>query len=256
MKVIKLGGSAITDKSGFRKANLGNIGKLAKALAQVWRGGDRDLVVVHGAGSFGHALVLKHGIDEGVKTDPQRLGFAQTHASCSELSLLIVDALIAEGIPAISIPPSAIIRQKEKRITFFQEGVVKGYLSSGYLPVLYGDMVPDETLGGSVCSGDQIMAWLGRDAEFLVFATDVDGVLDDKGEVIPDITKDNFDEVSKHLRETGNDVTGAMKGKIRELLGLGMASYIMNANHPERLIAVLKKEKTVSTMVRGQGPHS
>lgn len=251
MKIIKLGGSAITDKAGYRKPQPESIKRLAHAIAEVWKGGARDLIVVHGAGSFGHALVLKHGIDGGISTDEQKLGFAETHAACSELSLIIANALIIEGIPAISIPPSSIIRQKDKRISVFHEDIVKGYLSKGFLPVLYGDMVMDETLGGSVCSGDQIMAWLGKEAEFLVFATDVDGVLDDKGEVVSEITKDNFEDISRHLKVSGNDVTGAMKGKIQELLGLGMTSYIMNAHHPERLIAILKKEKAVSTIVRG-----
>jgi isopentenyl phosphate kinase len=251
MKILKLGGSAITRKNGYRRSRRQDIKLLAKAIAEVWKGGERDLVVVHGAGSFGHAVVLKHGINEGVSTEEQRLGYADTHAACSELSLFVVKALVEEGVPAISIPPSTIIKQRGKRISDFNQSIVKEYLSSGYLPVLYGDMVPDSELGGSVCSGDQIMAWLGKGAEFLVFVTRVDGVLDDKGDLIPEITKENFGEVSKHLKESKNDVTGAMKGKIEELLGLGTASYIVSASHPERIVALLKGKEAPSTKVRG-----
>ncbi len=249
MKILKLGGSAITDKNAERKARPEQIRRLAKAISEVWKSGMRDMVVVHGAGSFGHTLVLKHGINEGIETEEQRLGYADTHAACSELSLLVVKALIGEGIPAISIPPSSVIIQKDKRISRFDDAVVKGYLSKGYLPVLYGDMVPDEELGGSVCSGDQIMAWLGKDAEFLVFATNVDGVLDDQGKLIPEITRENFGEASKHLKETSNDVTGAMKGKIGELLDSGQTSYIVNASHPERIVALIRGEQAVCTKV-------
>lgn len=252
MKILKIGGSVITDKDGYKKPSPESIAQMAKVVAEVWKKGGRDLVVVHGAGSFGHAVVLKHGITEGVKDDSHRIGYADTHAACSELSLMLTKALIAEGIPAVSLPPAAIIRQKNKRIEEFNEAVVSGYLSAGYLPVLYGDVVPDSELGGSVCSGDQIMAWLGRKADFLVFATDVDGVLDDEGNLIPEITKENFQEVSKHFKERSKDVTGAMKGKIEELLGIGTTSYIANSAYPERIAAILHREKAPCTMVR---PH-
>jgi len=250
MKILKIGGSAITDKNDYRKARPEQITQIARAIAEVWKNGEKDIIIVHGAGSFGHKLVIRHGINDGIRTDDQRLGYADTHASCAELSLLVVNALLQEGVPAIPIPPAAIVRQKNKRIAEFNEDVVKGYLSSGYLPVLYGDMVPDSELGGSVCSGDQIMAWLGKDAEFLVFATNVDGVLDDKGNIIEEITKENFDDVSRHLKEKDNDVTGAMKGKIQEILRLNKTAYIVNALKPERIAAVLTGKNTTCTRIK------
>ncbi|MBU0532093.1 isopentenyl phosphate kinase family protein [Candidatus Micrarchaeota archaeon] len=249
MKILKLGGSAITDKKAYKKARLGQIKKLAKVIAEIWKKGERDLVIVHGAGSFGHAVVLKHDINGGINSDKQRVGYADTHAACSELSLFVVKALIGEGVPAISIPPAVIIKQKNKRICEFREGILNDYLSADYLPVLYGDMVPDNELRGSVCSGDQIMAWLGKNAEFLVFVTNVGGVMDDKGNLIPEITKNNFEEVSKHLKESPNDVTGAMKGKIKELLDLNKTSYIVNTD-PERVKALLMGKKTTCTKIK------
>jgi len=249
MRVLKIGGSFITDKKGYKSAMPERIAQMAKVVAKSWKRGVRDLVIVHGAGSFGHAAVLKHKINEGVKTDEQKLGFADTHAACSELSLLLVKALIEEGIPAVSIPPSAVMKQTKKRIRGFNEGIVMDYLSEGYLPVLYGDMVLDSELGGSVCSGDQIMAWFGKEAEFLVFATNVDGVLDDKGELIPEITSDNFNEISKHLKATENDVTGAMKGKIEELLSLDTVSYIVNGGSPKSVEALLEGKGAPCTKI-------
>ena len=72
------------------------------------------MVLVHGAGSFGHALVMKHGIAEGVKNTAQKLGYADTHAACSELSLLLVETLILEGVPA-SVDPAGSDDEAEKR---------------------------------------------------------------------------------------------------------------------------------------------
>lgn len=249
MKLLKIGGSAITDKSDYKKARPEQIELIAKQIAGLWKQGQRDMVLVHGAGSFGHKLVIRHKLDDGIETEDQKLGLADTHLACAELSLLVVKALVGQGVPAIPVQPSDIIISRNKRISEFRKETVMNYLSSGYLPVLYGDMVPDVELGGSVCSGDQIMAWLGRHAEFLVFATNVDGVLDDKGNVIEQINEENFQEISKHLKQNENDVTGAMKGKIQELLELGRTSYIVNASKPERISDILMGKETICTKI-------
>jgi len=250
MKIVKIGGSFITDKSGYRQPNEANLQKIAKAIAAIWRKGVRDFILVHGAGSYGHPLVLKHGINDGVQSQPQKMGYADTHAACSELSLSLVKALIDAGAPAISIPPAVVITQKDKRIARFDTKIMDDYLRSGYLPVLYGDMVPDSALGGSVCSGDQIIAYLGKQADFVVLATNVDGVLDDKGNVIPKITGENFSEISKHLKQSKGDVTGAMEGKIKELLSFNTTAYIINAAHPERLDALMSGKPALCTEVK------
>lgn len=249
MKILKLGGSVLTDKKGYRAVRPGEVKRLAHAVAAIWKRGARDLVLVHGAGSFGHALVIKHGIGDGVKNTAQRLGFADTHAACSELSLILSEELILEGVPAISIPPAVVMSLKAGRISSFNTKVLNDYLQSGYLPVLYGDMVPDSELGGFPCSGDQIVAYLGKGAEMVVLATDVDGVLDEKGQVIPEITKANMSSVSKHLKAEEGDVTGAMAGKIKELLSIGTPSYIVNAAYPERIEALLEGKNAICTKV-------
>jgi isopentenyl phosphate kinase len=251
MKVLKIGGSLITRKDSYRQPDAPNIAKLAKAVAALWKKGIRDFVLVHGAGSFGHALVLRYGINDGVKTEAQKLGYADTHAACSELSVLFVKALVDEEVPAVSLAPALLITQKNRRISRFNEAPLEECLKNGYLPVLYGDMVPDSVLGASICSGDQIVAHLGKKADFIVLATNVDGVLDGKGAVISEITTANFVDVSKGLKRVENDVTGAMEGKLKELLALDTVSYIVNGEHPERLEALMSgKVEVVCTEVK------
>ncbi len=249
MRILKIGGSIITDKAGYKKARPANIARLAKAVAGIWRKGARDLVLVHGAGSFGHAVVIRHGLQDGVKNTEQKLGYAETHASCAELSSKVVSALIKNGAPAISVPPAMVLTLKDRRISSFNTKILDDYLRSGYLPVLYGDMVPDSILGGYPCSGDQIVAYLGKGADMVVLATDVDGVLDDKGNAVPLVTTANFQEISRHLRQTANDVTGGMKGKIGELLGLDTVAYIVNASHPERIEALFSGKPAICTQI-------
>jgi isopentenyl phosphate kinase len=251
MKLLKLGGSIITKKDGWREADLGMIEKLAKIVSRAWKKSSRDWVLVHGAGSFGHPLVVKYGIDNGVRSAKQKLGFAITHEACSELNVLVTSALNTEGIPAISLRPATIITSKNKRIHSFNTKIIDDYLEAGYLPVIPGDMVPDIELGGSVCSGDQIISYLGKKAEKIILATNVDGVLDDKGKIIPRISMENIDEVTKYFKTSNTkDVTGSMAGKIRELLDLDTPSYIVNGLKMERLSALMADEKTECSEIR------
>ena len=250
MQLLKLGGSAITKKSGYMQADLAGISRLCKAVSQVWHKGCRDIILVHGAGSFGHAPVLKFGINDGVKSERHKLGVAITHASCAYLSSLVVKELVASGVPAISIPPAAIVSQNHKRIVKFNEKIVLYYLHSGIIPVLYGDMVPDVKLGSSVCSGDQIVAYLGKKSKRMVLATNVDGIFAD-GKLVKKITRRNFQEIKKHLGASGSpDVTGGMAGKIAELLSAKRPAYVVNAYKPERMQALLFGKKAVCTEIK------
>ena len=249
MQVLKLGGSALTDKEGYLKANMENIGSLAKMLGDLWKEGTKDIILIHGAGSFGHPLALKYDLTSRVETEKQRLGAAETHSACVSLSHLLVTALQAQNVPAISIPPAFLGKLKNRRLVEFNSKPVKKVLKLGYLPVLHGDMMPDSEFGCAVCSGDQLVSWFGKDAERVILATNVDGVLAD-GKLVPKINKENFEEVSMHFKPTAYaDVTGGMKGKIKELLGLGVPTYIVNAEYPERVEALLKGDSAPSTLV-------
>jgi len=129
------------------------------------------------------------------------------------------------------------------------EKVVLKCLKDGYVPVLFGDMIPDATLGCSVCSGDQIVAYFARHAKRVVMATNVDGVLV-HGKVVPKITRKNFASVSRHLHCSGApDVTGGMEGKIREIMKCRAPAYIVNARKPARVLALLLGKKAVSTRI-------
>lgn len=249
MIVLKIGGSAITDKTKYARVSRKGIRAVSSAISRAWKRGRRDIIVVHGAGSFGHPQVERYKIGKGIKGKGGMLGFARTHSSVSSLSVLIVNALIQKGVPAISVPPVALIIQKNKRIASFYTKAVNELLRNGYLPVLYGDMVLDRDMGGSVCSGDQIAAYLGKKAEKIIFASNVDGILA-KGRLVRRITKKNRRKVLGEIGGAkGIDVTGGMRGKIKELMRIKKPSYIVNALRPERVSALLLGKKAVCTKI-------
>jgi len=250
MQILKLGGSVITKKHGYMQEDGVGIARLAKEIAGVWRAGVRDIILVHGAGSFGHGPVLKYGIGNGIRTEKHRIGYAATHAACAKLSGFLVDALVREGVPAISIPPATIISQSNRRISKFDAKTVFGYLKRGFLPILYGDMVPDTKLVGSVCSGDQMAAYLGKSAKRIVIGTNVDGVLAN-GKLVREISRRNFPKIRTHLRSSrAPDVTGGMEGKIRELMAVKKPVFIANAGKNGRIAALLLGKKTVCTEIK------
>jgi isopentenyl phosphate kinase len=252
MQILKLGGSVITKKHGYMEADELNISRLAQMIATVWKKGVRDLVIVHGAGSYGHAPVLAHGIENGVKTDRERLGYCDVHAACTYLSQMIVDALVKNDVPAVSIPPAAIVKQKNRKIVKIDDKMVLEYVKKGFLPILHGDMVLDDKLGGSVCSGDQIIGVLSKNAKRIVMGSNVDGVLVE-GKVVARIDKTNLADVMKHVKSSGApDVTGGMEGKINEIKAMKTkaAVYVVNASKIDRVEALLSGKKTICTEIK------
>ena len=249
MQILKLGGSAITYKSGWMQANEKAIASLAGAVAKVWKTGKRDLIIVHGAGSFGHALVLKWKLNNGVRTAEQKVACAATHAACCALSALVTGALVKKGVPAVSIPPQEIVVSKNRRIVKFDSRLVYATLKSGKVPVLFGDMVPDSSLGYSVCSGDQIVAYLGKKASRIIMASNVEGVMAE-GKLVLLITRRNFASIAPHLKGSSSaDVTGGMAGKIREIMAIRKPAYIVDARKPQRVVALLLGKKAVCTKI-------
>ncbi len=57
-KVLKIGGSILTDKTRDNAARLDEISRVAQEIAAR----PEDLVLVHGAGSFGHFPAKRYGL--------------------------------------------------------------------------------------------------------------------------------------------------------------------------------------------------
>ena len=215
------GGSVITDKNGDLAAKTEVINRLAE---EIKRADVKNLIMVHGGGSFGHPTAQKYGIKDGFKQDPtQKLGFAETHHVMTVLNGLVMDALIWHEIPAVSIAPSSCVITENGRIKLFDETVFKCMAKMGFTPVLYGDAALDEKLGFTVLSGDQIVAYLALkfNATKIIIGVDTDGLYDADPKTNPNakpythLTLEELKEIQRKLgKAQGTDVTGGMAGKI------------------------------------------
>jgi len=222
--ILKIGGSAITDKSVELAAKTEIINRIAEEIKRA----DLDnLIIVHGGGSFGHPLAQQYSIKDGYKEPSQKMGFAETHHFMTVLNGLVMDALILHEVPALSVAPSCCVVTENGRIKIFDENMLMRIMKMGFTPVLYGDVVLDEKMGFTILSGDQIAAYLAIKfkAEKIVIGGDTDGLFDEDPKTSPNakpykrLTLEELKKIQSKLgKSVGTDVTGGMAGKIAELI--------------------------------------
>jgi isopentenyl phosphate kinase len=137
---LKLGGSLLTDKTAVEAVRAAVLARLAAeiALARQALPGLR-LLLGHGSGSFGHVAAARHGTRQGVSNPAQWRGLAEVSDAAARLNRLVVAALLAADVPALSLQPSASARCVNGRIQHLAPEPVEAALAAGLLPVVYGD---------------------------------------------------------------------------------------------------------------------
>lgn len=262
MIILKIGGSILTNKDSVEsevdEVSLKRIASEIKASLDL---SDKELIIVHGAGSFGHPPAKKYKIGEAFdkREYPQkRIGFCEVQNAVKKLNMLICEAFIEEGLPVIAIPASSFMSATNKRITEGNLEYFNKYLHKGFIPVIYGDVVLDSQLEICVISGDQIIQYLAKNLnpDMVVLGTDVDGVYNKNPKTHDDaIFFEKFSSLEdlETLEGTTNvDVTGGMVGKIKELLylaDLGIESKIINAEVNDNIFKVLENKDVKGTVI-------
>lgn len=224
---LKLGGSLITDKTRPHTPRPDVITRLAGEIAAAMgEGPGNQLILGHGSGSFGHVPAKQYQTRQGVSTEEQWRGFIEVWREASSLDRLVMDALFAAGIPAISLPPSAAVTADHGRLIAWDLTPLRHALDAGLVPVVFGDVIFDNSLGGTIFSTEDLFAFLARQLRpaRLLLAGREQGVWKDFPEckqLIPEINRTNFAEIKDSLGEsTGTDVTGGMAAKVHEMLAL------------------------------------
>jgi len=225
---LKLGGSLITDKRRVETARPAVIERLAKEISSALaQGGDLQLVLGHGSGSFGHSYAARYKVHEGGLTDWR--GYAETAAAAQRLNRMVAEALLAAGVPVVSLQPSASARCHDGELMYLAADPVADLLGHGIVPLVYGDVALDDAKGSAIISTEQIFIYLARQLrpQRIIMAGEVAGVYsgdpqrDSIVRLLPEITSRNFAEVSGMLASSfGVDVTGGMASKVRDLFTL------------------------------------
>lgn len=275
MQIVKFGGSLITVKKDydaetdrlpemiFQKKNVEQVVKELKGIKG-------PLIIVHGAGSFGHPKAKKYGLDKGYnKSDAKRRGAAEVAQDVRELNNRLLSVLSEHGLYCMPVPPNTTVTNRNGKIKKIELGLFKRYLDQGLIPVTFGDLVLDEVRGISICSGDDIMLELAKEysAKRAVFTMDRDGVFDSdpvqnsKAKLYQFMSEKTISdwqrrmkEESKRVREVERrgvrDATGGIVGKVevaKKISKLGVEVLILNGKKKGRLKQALEGKKVRAT---------
>ncbi len=227
LQFLKLGGSLITDKNTTSTVRPDVLARLAGEIAATFTANpEMQLVLGHGSGSFGHKAAKKYGTRQGVHTPEAWRGYAEVWLQASALNRLVVEALQAAGLPAIAFPISAAAVTTNGKVTTWNLTPLKTALEKGLLPVVYGDVVVDSELGGTILSTEDIFQHLALQLEpkRILLAGIEAGVWADFPactQLIESITPDSAAQISAAVGgSAATDVTGGMQSKVAEMLAL------------------------------------
>lgn len=213
-----------------------------------------DLIIVHGAGIFGHALV-SHFMHE-ARSQREFTGWPKTIAMVTLQNLYVVSWLQSIGVPAIPFSPHVAFEGLRASFdgvvthnaTMRTDDILINMLYRGYVPVLFGDMVTDKAGQFRVLSGDTLLPILVREIGGIDLVVGVSSFPPGVEKEVAVYTKDPTDPQAIPIRKIfvaqigtptaqldngkilplqealgfvahkGSDVTGKMAAKVKDLI--------------------------------------
>jgi len=224
---LKLGGSLITDKNTPRTARIEVLQQVSMEIkSALEQDPSLQILLGHGSGSFGHYSGKKYKTRDGVSSQGDWLGFAEVWYDAASLNQLVIKALMDAGLSPVAFPPSSTVLSSNREITSWDLRPIRSTLDKGLLPVVYGDVVFDSSIGGTILSTEDLFVHLARKFKpgRILLAGQDPGVWRD----FPACTS-LYDKISPADRSTlggtvsqsqAPDVTGGMEDKVEQMLKL------------------------------------
>jgi isopentenyl phosphate kinase len=244
--LLKIGGSVLTDKGRESTLQEDNLRMVARQVAEARTS---RLVLVHGAGSFGHPQVVRY-LSGGLSAS----GIWKTHFAVRSLNTALIEELQSQGAPSLPIHPLNSVTLDTGKIAHFDTSALKLMLRSNIIPVLHGDVVMDRSQGFNILSGDQIVAFLAQKMrpKKIGVGSDVDGIIY-RNRKLNRIDPNQFEKYRDGiLGSRSTDVTGGMLHKVVELLEIaksGIQSEIFNATLDGNITKFLTSHQDVGTII-------
>jgi isopentenyl phosphate kinase len=240
LTLVKYGGSLITNKTIFETIDEISLGKATEVLRDFAAG--QYVVIVHGAGSFGHFSAKEYGLKTGGRESDWQKGLAITRTSVQKLNRLVTDTHVAVGLPAVSLSLFPSMRTSGEGNLIEGNGEfldrIADLILLGFLPILHGDVLLDDQNRCTVFSGDSIIKWLATNLPNrlgkegiktnTVFLTDVSGVFshppDEPHAVLlrEIVVQSDGEIVLPNTDSHAHDVTGGIKKKIETARDMAM----------------------------------
>ena len=227
----------ITDKTQPFTPRLDKLLQVAGEIKSALSGDSGlKLVLGHGSGSFGHYAVKEQSAlldlppfspkKSGESRKSYWEGFSEVWFRASQLNRIVMEALNKAAIPAISLPPSAVVNAQDGIIKHWDLTALHAALKAGLVPVIYGDIVFDKARGGVVLSTEKLLFYLAQQLPMkrVLLAGLEAAVWADfpaRLQTVKKITPSSFNSVAGGIGAShGMDVTGGMRSKVEEMLGL------------------------------------
>ena len=222
---LKLGGSLITDKEKPFTPNLPMLTALAQEIKISYADGQSyRLVLGHGSGSFGHQAAKKHGTRQGVKTRKEWFGFLEVWKQARALNQIVIDTFTNAGLPVLSFPPVSAVISQSGKVGSWDVTPIRHALEHRLIPVIYGDVIFDDQLNGTILSTEDLFLGLADQIlpDRVLIAGIEPGVWKDYPqctEILTEITPNTLRD--QHLQGSAAvDVTGGMAEKVKLMQNL------------------------------------
>ena len=200
--IVKLGGAAITIKDGEPDTlnvdalitccdAIAEVSPLKKSSSFFAEESALRVIVVHGAGSYGHPQAKQYRVADGARDmdgDPVlREGVDKTKASVRKLCKLVCDELDSwlQMAPEVKLAPISpygkfftVGKKLNRNLSRGGFDEVRAALMEEKIPVLHGDVVDDAEQGCAILSGDTLVECLTEEfkPKRVVFVSDVEGI--------------------------------------------------------------------------------
>lgn len=277
--LLKLGGSLITNKTQPYTPLLDVMADIAVQVKTALQSNpDLRLIIGHGAGSFGHVPASEYHTRDGLPPRASPLshrerdkdednywkGFAEVWYQASALNRHVMQALHKTDVRAVTLPPSASVIASNGQVSVWETTAIRMALSSGIVPVIYGDVVFDEVRGGTILSTEDLFMHLARalSPERILLAGLEPAVWSDfpaRTQRVEKITRDTFEEISASVGQSdGADVTGGMESKVKQMLDLvrenpELTVQIFSGKELGNIVRALSGE-VLGTLITGANP--
>ena len=228
--LMKLGGSLITNKrSDVPKCHENIMRKIANIISK----SDKKIIIVHGAGSYGHPIVKKYNINNGLDgTEKQREAITKARKQLIHLNEILCKEIRKTGTKCESVIPSQSMKINDNNeLQAFPKQKFDEILSGGKIAVTFGDIVNTKDKNVGVISGDTLLLKLAQlyKPKRTFFIMDYPGVVkgsleSDEMEIYGKLDSKFVTNISILKEKNRPDVTGGLLNKIKCALEISKTS--------------------------------
>jgi len=221
---LKLGGGVITDKNRPYTPKGAVISRIAQEISlALKKDTSHKLIIGHGSGSFGHMAASESKPENAISMSDRIHRYYTVWKAASDLHNIVMNKLRAADLPVISFPPSSSVILEKNKLNHWNTEPIQIALNNNLIPVIYGDVIFDKSLGSVILSTEELFNNLVDylTPNSILICGIEEGVWADypeKKHFINVLDSNSFKRYSSHITGSDSiDVTGGMNSKINTL---------------------------------------